>query len=207
MNNMNNRRESYCTLIHYDFCDLKPGSPFNTTQILFADSIYYLAYIEEYDDFNSLESRISKLSREWIQGKIYQKMKYYNLMITLKNQWEDSILIGIYNYGEWYIPGMSNYSLESIDKKKNAKNNTISNTQLISFYMPTETTCFWRELISRQAAAKIVKEWLNTGGYTQYFLNNLGEIQTRKYPFDEETVKNIQNKWKNIDDDWTPISF
>ena len=198
----------YCQLEHYSFCDLTPSSHHYSQQVFIGDSNKYYSYIETYGDISSVKHRILELNKEWRHGNIH-KQNQKNLILGLINRWGDTTNIALCNESEWYISGISGYTLESAMKKKQQREN-FQNLKVFEFFFPYYMECLSTNIVSDEIGWQVIKEWLDTRQYTQYFVDVNGDIQTREYEFkingrivditelqDEEMLIDIDNVQEN----------
>lgn len=202
---MESQINSYCHLFHYCFLELKPCLPFEKQVCFLHDSDGLPGYIEKYENIQAIKPRILELNSEWKKGRFYQDGKNY-LMLCLENRWSDIMQVGICDDLGWKVNN-SNYTLEYLNKKLNNKNIDIVKQKVFNFYMPFTVECYEENIVSIETACNVVEKWLDTNQYIQYFLNESGEIKTRKYPFDKKTMEKIKKELLEDDPGLTPISF
>lgn len=174
-------KKNYCRLEHYSFCCLTPSSPYDCQQFSIGDSNEYYSYIETYENIELVKHRILELNDEWIYGDIY-KQNQKKLVLGLINQWNDHIDIVLCNNNEWYISDISDYTLECAIKKKYQQED-LQNLKVFEFFFPYHMECLSTDVVSDKIGWQVIKEWLDTGQYTQYFVDLDGNIQTRTYEF------------------------
>ena len=105
-------------------------------------------------------------------------------VIGLKNRWGDFKEIGICGNLGLYLTDAYDYTLEYINKIEKLKSaNQKKEREVFIFFMPYCLECFSEQFTSEETAWRIIQEWLDTGQYTQYYLNKSGEIKTKKYLF------------------------
>lgn len=204
---MKQKSKIYCRLEHLCLYKLEDRQSLKKTKSIFLydeddlDTPDYATdvYIEEYNDFSSVKARIIELNQIWRQrhpekerywtkqekekystkGIINSDFKDKYLSVMLYNRWQDLMVIGI-SYLGWIMPGFSNYTMECINKKIKQKKLNLKEKSLV-FYTPEWTEFSESDFISENAACYLIKQWLDTGQYTKYFVNKLGELKKEKY--------------------------
>ncbi|MGL5873451.1 MAG: hypothetical protein ACRC2R_13975 [Xenococcaceae cyanobacterium] len=101
------------------------------------------------------------------------------------------MVVGVSDSG-WTIPGSSRYTIEYRNNQIKLGKYDITKEKKFLFYLPEYTEFSSSDFISKETACSLLKEWLDTGEYTQYFFNESGELITRKYTYSS-------NLWGELD--------
>lgn len=206
---MKAKQEIYCRLEHLCFYEIKDRQPLIKEKSLLSDEDNELeynefdVYLEKYQDFTTVEARILELNQIWrerhpererywtkeekeayLRGEIFDEYRDIYLPIILYNRWGDYMIV-IVTYAGWFMSAASFYTLEYIDNSKRFGEFDPIKEKTFLFYLPQWTEFSERDCISKKVACSLIKEWLDTGEYTKYFLNKAGEIKTIKYTFEK----------------------
>ncbi|MGL6344945.1 MAG: hypothetical protein ACRC80_38055, partial [Waterburya sp.] len=140
-------------------------------------------YVENYNDFQLVKSRIIELNKIW-RNRYPEKERYWSqeekqahfiggtiiddrvrdryIGIFLYNRWGDKMTVGV-TYLGWTIPGFSCYTLDSINNRKRLGKLDLKKERTFVFNIPEWTDFCVRDFISQESACSLIEEWLDTG--------------------------------------------
>jgi hypothetical protein len=194
----------YCILEHFCLYQIEDRQSLKKAKSIYLsqDDVDVYVYVEEYQNFQTLEARIVELNQIWRQrypekekywtqeekeayyqdSIVYDRVRDIYLAVLLYNRWGDHMVVGVSDSG-WTIPGSSRYTIEYKNNQIKLGKYDITKEKQFLFYLPEYTEFSSSDFISKETACSLLKEWLDTGEYTQYFFNESDELMTRKYTY------------------------
>jgi hypothetical protein len=172
----------YCRLETYCFFDIKQLGFLKQEKSLAVqkDSYYddvkdYDVYAEEYNDLESVLSRISQIEEEWIKKNNLEKNRNYwefnendqsaigdsetsCISVIIYNKWNNEIYVGMC-FGRWMIVFYSDFTNECKENLQKAKNRKPRSMVL---YLPQYTDFYDYQFISKEKVSLLIEEWLET---------------------------------------------
>jgi len=135
----------------------------------------YDVYVENFQNFKSVVNRIIELNEIWHKSelkKCWAEEIGENIIISvmLYNCQKDNMTIGISEAG-WIMPGFSYYTQEYENNLIRLGKPDIKKERSFVLYSPQYTEFSESDFIPQEAACSLIKEWLDTGTYLKYFIN------------------------------------
>jgi hypothetical protein len=143
----------------------------------------YDVYVEEYDNFQSLEARIADLYDIWLnfcnkQERSLNTTEGINsyegivcISVMLYNRWGNFMAVGVSEAG-WIVPYYYRFTTDYENNlRKRGKVNFEEKEKFFILYIPQNSESTEYECISRETAHSLIEEWLDTGDFTKHFFD------------------------------------